>query len=92
MTVSLPDAGAATNLHVEMKMLKNRVFPVLAMFSLVGFAACGGEAEVEPDAVVTDTLVTPETRTVEVPVTVPDTAVVTRDVDVDTDTVDVPPR
>lgn len=70
-------------------MLKNRLLSAFAVVSLAGLAACGGEEEVADDAMITDTLVTPTTETVEVPVTVPDTAVVTRDVDVDVDTVDV---
>lgn len=67
-------------------MLSNRLLSAFAVVALAGLAACGGE-EVEPDAMVTDTIVTPEV--VEVPVTVPDTQVITTDVDVDVDTVDV---
>ena len=75
-------------------MLKNRLLSLVAVFALVGFAgACGGDdAEIADDAAVVDTLVTPETEMVEVPVTVPDTAVVTTDVDVEVDTVDVGDR
>lgn len=75
-------------------MLNKRAVSLLSIFAVAGLAACGGEAEVADDAVVTDTLVSQETEMVEVPVTVPDTALVTQDVDVDVDvdTVDVPPR
>lgn len=75
-------------------MFRNRLLSAFAVVAFAGLAACGGEEEVADDAMITDTLVTPTTETVEVPVTVPDTAVVTTDVDVDvdTDTVDVGPR
>lgn len=63
-------------------MLKNRLFSMLAIGALVGFAACGGEAEEGADVVTTDTLTTPGTEMVEVPTT--DTSVVTTEISVDT--------
>lgn len=68
-------------------MLRKYLSATFALLAFAGLTACAGEDEIESDAVVTDTVVTPEV--VEVPVTVPDTAVVTRDVDVDVDTVDI---
>ena len=70
-------------------MLRNPLPSAFAVVALAGLAACGGGDDVADDAMVTDTLVTQETEMVEVPVTVPDTAVVTTDVDVDVDTVDI---
>lgn len=75
-------------------MSGNRLSTAMAGLAMAGLAACAGGEEVEGDATVIDTLVTPEIETVEVPVTVPDTALVTTDVDVDVDvdTVDVGPQ
>ena len=64
-------------------MSKNRLFSLLAVFALVGFAACGGDTE-ESTEVTQDTTTVPGTETVEVPTT--DTAVVTTEVTVDSTT------
>jgi hypothetical protein len=73
------------NLVEETPMLSNRLLPVLAVASLIGLAACGGEEAEEPDAQTTSEIVTqPGTEEVEVTVPTVDTAVVERSVDVDT--------
>ena len=64
-------------------MSKNRLFSVLAVFALVGFAACGGE-DTETTEVMQDTIPVAGTETVTVPTT--DTAVVTTEVTVDSTT------
>ena len=64
-------------------MSKNRLISMLAVFALVGFAACGGEETAETE-VTTDTTAIPSTEMVEVPTT--DTAVVTTEVTVDSAT------
>lgn len=62
----------------------------MALFALVGAAACGGD-EVEPDDVTTREVITqPGTEVVEVTVPTVDTAVVERTVDVDVDTIQEP--
>ena len=65
-------------------MSKNRLFSLLAVFALVGFAACGGGDTEESTEVTQDTTTVPGTETVEVPTT--DTAVVTTEVTVDSTT------
>ena len=63
-------------------MSKNRLFSVLAVFALVGFAACGGGDDAGNTEVLTDTVTMPGTETVQVPVT--DSALVTTEVTADT--------
>ncbi|MBW3628552.1 MAG: hypothetical protein KY464_04565 [Gemmatimonadetes bacterium] len=65
-------------------MSKNRLFSMLAVFALVGFAACGGGEEGSETEVTQDTMTVPGTEMVEVPTT--DTAVVTTEVTVDSTT------
>jgi hypothetical protein len=65
-------------------MSKNRLFSVLAVFALVGFAACGGGEGEESTEVTQDTAVVPGTETVTVPTQ--DTALVTTEVTTDTTT------
>ena len=64
--------------------MKNRLFSLLALFALVGFAACGGGEDTESTEVTQDTIGVAGTETVEIPTT--DTAVVTTEVTTDSTT------
>jgi hypothetical protein len=66
----------------EMEMIKNRLMPALAVFALVGFAACSKSDSGSADVVTQDTITQPGTETVTVPNA--DTAVVTTQMSVDT--------
>lgn len=63
-------------------MSNNRLRLGFTVLALVGFAACGGEDEEAPDAVLMDTVTQPGTATVQVPVT--DTAIIQREISIDT--------
>lgn len=73
-------------------MLGNQLKALVAVFAVVGLAACGGDDTATTDGMVTDTLIEQEQTTVEVPTVVPDTSVVVTDVDTTRDTVDIGPR
>lgn len=75
-------------------MAGSRWTAVAGIALLGALSACGGDDDAEMDGVVTDTIIGTDVEMVEVPVTVPDTSIVTTevDVDVDVDTVDVGTR
>ena len=74
-------------------MRRNASTLLIAFVALAGLAACGdNDADVGDNAQVTDTLISQDTTTVEMPVTVPDTAAVITSVDTAKDTVDIGPR
>ncbi|HET7322171.1 MAG TPA: hypothetical protein VFI96_06725 [Longimicrobiaceae bacterium] len=75
-------------------MLRNRLLGAVAVAGLIGLTACAGDETPADDAdvVAADTMIEPDTTTVEVPVTVPDTTVAVTTVDTSTDTVDIGPR
>jgi hypothetical protein len=68
----------------ESKMLKSRLFSVVAVGAMVGFAACGGDDTRDADIVTQDTILQhgTEMQRVEVPTT--DTAVVRTETTIDT--------
>jgi hypothetical protein len=74
-------------------MLKSRLFSVVAVGAMVGFAACGTDDTRDADIVTQDTILQQGTETREVQVQTTDTAVVQTEITIDTtirqDTFDV---
>lgn len=77
-------------------MLTRRLLASVAVLGLFGLAACNGDDVEDADMIMQDTIMQPDTQTVEVPVETTDTALVRTRVEVDTavdvDTVDVEGR
>lgn len=69
-------------------MRTKRMMTAMAMFGVLGLAACGGEEADDADMIMQDTIMERDVETVEMPVETMDTSVVRTEVDVDT-TVDV---
>lgn len=75
-------------------MLTRRLVATLAVFGIVGLAACGGDDVDDPDMMMQDTIMQTDIEEVEVPVQTTDTSVVRTEVEIDTmvdvDTIDDP--